>query len=298
MLENYQKLLDEPEFQQALISKQLCLFLGSGVAFNLGMPDWLGLAEIIVKFCFEKQIITRSEKLNLLKSTYPPIKIISICIDKIEKLEFIEDFEEKLKETFYTKPKKRLSKNKIYTALKELYKNKKVLILQTNYDVMLEKYLNEQESINRGYYIPYSQKGSIDYKNDKYLNNIIYLHGRLSGEEKELERPIYKSLVLDRKSYNKVYVLENEEYCQNQKKFLQYILKNFYIIFLGYSLSDSELLQIIANKPKTERYKRISVIVDNCKAKEIENEFNSNYLSIASNGKIKTYTYDTEHVGI
>ena len=69
-------------------------------------------------------------------------------------------------------------------------------------------------------------------------------------------------------------------------------------MFSKKNLSDAEILQMIANKPETENYIRIRVIVDNCESKQLENEFNSNYLRIASNEKIKTYVYDTEISGI
>ena len=73
----------EVEFKDAIKAKKVCLFLGSGVGFNIGMPDWQGLATRITKFCLHQKIITRSEKLNLL-SLNKPIKIISICADKIK----------------------------------------------------------------------------------------------------------------------------------------------------------------------------------------------------------------------
>ena len=44
MLEDYKLLFKEVEFQDAIKAKKVCLFLGSGVGFNIGMPDWQGLA--------------------------------------------------------------------------------------------------------------------------------------------------------------------------------------------------------------------------------------------------------------
>lgn len=83
------------------------LFLGSGVGFNIGMPDWEGLADKITRFCLKQKIITRSEKLNLLIIFFNNInrrnivKVINIClyelvkifkaIDKIDKSENIND---------------------------------------------------------------------------------------------------------------------------------------------------------------------------------------------------------------
>ena len=298
MLENYSKLFEDSEFLDAIDTNRLCLFLGSGIALNIGMPDWQDLSKEIVKFCFKNKIITRSEKLKLFNSSFSPIKIISICTQKIEKSSIENEFNDLLKDIFYEKPRKNLTKSNIYGYLKDIYKEKKALILQTNYDVMLEKYLSYEDSINRGFYVPYSQKGNFSKDKDKVLDSIIYLHGRFSGDSGDLECSTYKSLILDKKQYNKAYVLENDIFYKNQKDFIKHILTNFYVLFLGYSLNDVEILQMIANKPETECYKGIGVIVDDCDAKNLENEFNMEYLKVASNGKIKTYIYDTECNGI
>lgn len=293
-MKNYKDLFNETKFQDALKAKKVCLFLGSGVAFNLGMPDWRRLATKIVDFCMEKQIVTRSQKFSLLNSN-SPLKIISICIKQIELKNKQDLFNDLLKSIFYEEPSKNYISSYIYKNLSDLYKSKSVLILQTNYDVMLEKFQTKEEGFNRNYYIPYKDP-MIGHQN--VLNSLIYLHGRFSGDEKDSMKSSYEDLILNKRQYNNVYVLEKTEEYRKQKKFLQYLLKEFYIIFLGYSLSDTEILQLIANKPKTESYKQIVVIADNCDAKFLENEFNEKYLEEASNGKIKTYTYETDKDGI
>jgi len=295
MLEDYKSLFNEVEFKDAVRTKKVCLFLGSGVGFNLGMPDWKGLAKEIVLFCLKQKIITRSEKLNLF-SMDNPLKIISICTDRIEERHVEDKFNELLTKLFYKIPRKEYRKNKIYFNLNKLYKEKAVLILQTNYDVMIEKYQSKKEGENRSFYVPYIDKEILS--KNKISDSIVYLHGRFSGDSNELKKSSYKDLVLNKRQYNRVYVLENTDEFKKQKDFMNYLLKEFYIIFLGYSLSDAEILQMIANKPETENYIRIRVIVDNCESKQLENEFNSNYLRIASNEKIKTYVYDTEISGI
>lgn len=295
MLEDYRAMFEEVEFQDAVRAKKICLFLGSGVGFNIGMPDWEGLADKITRFCLKQKIITRSEKLNLL-TINKPVKIISICTDKIEKANKQKEFNNLLKKLFYETPKHQYKTSKIYNNLSKLYKEKIVLILQTNYDVMIEKFQSKKEGNNRSFFIPYLNMEGIP--KTKIFDSIIYLHGRFSGDENEPKQASYNDLVLNKQQYNRVYVLENTDEYNKQKEFIKYLLEEFYIIFLGYSLSDSEILQMIANKPDTEKYKRISVIVDTCNTKNLENEFNANYLAMASNNKIKTYVYDTENVGI
>lgn len=295
MLNNYKSLFNDNLFIEAVKAKKVCLFLGSGVGFNIGMPDWLGLAKEICSFCLKNKIINRSEQINLMNMKNP-IKIISICTQKIKNKNKIAQFNLLLKTLFYNNPMKKYRKNEIYKNLSKLYKEKAVLIVQTNYDVILEKFQSKEEGGTRNIYIPYLNEEAIPEKN--ILNFIIYLHGRFSGDETEFKRSSYETLVLDKEQYNKVYILQDRIEYQKQKDFLNYLLKEFFIVFLGYSLSDTEILHMIANKQKTEQYKQIAVIVDDCEAKILENEFNANYLNIASNGKISTFVYETNHSGI
>ncbi len=232
MLVNYKQLFKEKEFIDAVRTKKICLFLGSGVGFNIGMPDWLGLAKEIVKFCLDNSIISRSEKLNLL-SMNKPLKIISICIQKIELKGKQNEFNDLLKIIFYEKPKSAYKKSKVYNCLSKLYKEKAVLILQTNYDVMLEKYQTKTQGANRNFYIPYMDMEPIS--KNKQIDSIIYLHGRYSGDENEVLKSSYKDLVLSKYNYNRVYTLENTDEFKRQRDFINNLLKEFYVIFLGYS---------------------------------------------------------------
>ena len=47
----YKDLLKKQELVDARYAKKICLFLGAGVARNIGMPDWRGLSKNIVDFC-------------------------------------------------------------------------------------------------------------------------------------------------------------------------------------------------------------------------------------------------------
>lgn len=171
MLEDYKILFEQPEFQDSLEKRNICLFLGSGVAFNLGMPDWFGLANKIVDFCMEEKIITRSEKINLLK-TNNNLKIISICVEKIKTQKKEKEFNLLLEDIFYKTPLKKYRTSKIYKNLNKIYRKNEVLILQTNYDVMIEKYQTQEEGQNKSFYI-YKYILSITNINiNEYTDNI------------------------------------------------------------------------------------------------------------------------------
>ena len=155
MLNNYKSLFNNNLFIEAVKAKKVCLFLGSGVGFNIGMPDWLGLAKKICCFCLKNKIINRSEQINLM-NIKNPIKIISICTQKIKDAEKIVQFNNLLKALFYDNPIKKYRTNDVYKNLSKLYKEKAVLIVQTNYDVMFEKFQSKEEGGTRNIYMDVS----------------------------------------------------------------------------------------------------------------------------------------------
>ena len=101
----------------------------------------------------------------------------------------------------------------------------------TNYDNVIESQVMKDYDIA---HIPYLVNASIPLDN-KF---IVYLHGKY-------ENGNYDDLVLTRKHYNDVYVLEQNEKKQRQKLFFNRLLKDYHIIFLGYSLQDTEIVQLI-----------------------------------------------------
>lgn len=58
----YKDLLKKQELVDARYTKKICLFLGAGVARNLGMPDWIDLSKNIVDFCATHKLFKHSEK--------------------------------------------------------------------------------------------------------------------------------------------------------------------------------------------------------------------------------------------
>ena len=82
----------------------------------------------------------------------------------------------------------------------------------------------------------------------------------------------YQDIVLTREKYNEVYVLENNPLQEKQRNFIRQLLESYTIIMLGYSLQDSEIVQLIANRKNVENYKKVIVIIDTCNAKAISNK--------------------------
>lgn len=285
-LKDYTKFINSKEFERAVYSNKLCLFLGAGVGQNIGMPTWNGLKCKITQWCFDNDIINHTQLMKL-DEDKDCLKVISICENKLNN-EQKELLNKKLLEIFHTDPLNNI--NDVYINLNKLYKENRALIIQTNYDTVIESLLTEQEGANKLFYIPYEHKEPLENISD-LKNKIIYLHGRMAKDSS------YENIVLTKNMYNQVYVLDNENKKERQKKFIELILSNYHIVFLGYSLQDIEIMQLIANKPDTDSHIDISVIIDDCDGKNTENKFLAEYFDIATNSAIKTYTYVTETKG-
>lgn len=278
-LKNYRKLLVDADFQKSITAKNVCLFLGAGVARNLKMPDWNGLASNITDWCFKNKIIQHSE-VHTLSNMSNPLKEISYCTRQIESKNKENDFNIYLKKIFIENPKAAYEQDsKLYDNFIKLYNSGKVLLVQTNYDRTIENYVDAQP------FIPYTEDNNITLTN----NLLVYLHGRFDGN--------YKDIVLTKEKYNEVYVLENKSSLEKQRNFIRQLLKSYTIIMLGYSLQDNEIVQLIANRKNVENYKKVIVIIDTCKAKAISNKIDAQYWKSCCNDNIELYAYSTECYG-
>lgn len=282
-IKNYKELLQSSELRDSIRSKEVCLFLGAGVASNLGMPNWNGLAKDITQYCTKNKIFKHSIEQTLLKIN-DPLKIISYCCQEIEQKNKQDNFRKFLNNIFIDEPDKNYKNNKIkiYKNLIEICTKRKALIVQTNYDDIIEKNLSNPIEI----LVPYRDSKPSQISNDF----LVYLHGKcIQGD--------YENWVFTRQQYNDVYVLERNDHYEKQKAFLRLLLKNYHIIVLGYSLQDVEILQLIANRPAVENHKRIDVIIDYCEAKKYTNKVDTRYWKECCEDKIEIYSYSTERTG-
>ncbi len=305
----YEELLDKNtalgnSFYRAICSKKVCFFLGAGVGQNIKLPRWNDLAHKIIEFfCNKKKVFEQSnqsyyEKLkSIIDKENNPLKAISVCIDKMEELNdsnLITDFNNELKNTIYNeKSLKEVQNHPVYQDLAELANSKKALFVQTNYDDYLQfkqDQLADKKNILEAY-VPYSEEAP------RVLDNkIVYIHGILNRNI-----PDYRKIILSQRDYNQVYQpLKDEEANKKHarhKEFLKKIFDDYFVIFLGYSLGDIEVVQQIAAADKVIPAKENILIVDNYKAKEFDNTIDARALWIASEEKVTTCYYDTEQNG-
>lgn len=280
LLHKYRDLLSEENFNSSITSNKVCLFLGAGVARNLGMPDWNNLAFKISDWCLENKVLKHSD-IHILNKISNPLKVISYCTQQIKAKKKETIFNNYLKLIFIDDPKSKYEEEpSLYNNFIKLYKSGKVLLVQTNYDRTIENNVTVLQP-----FIPY-----LDDNNIKLTNKLfVYLHGRFNGN--------YNDIVLTKEKYNEVYVLENKPAQEKQRNFIRQLLKSYTVIMLGYSLQDNEIIQLIANRKETEEYKKVIVIIDTCKAKEISNKIDAQYWKSCCNNNIEIYTYSTEYNG-
>lgn len=209
---------DIPDFTQMKYREMLealqrgtWVFLGAGVSALAGYPYW---QELVVNICdkfIEQGLIPDSYKAELLGPRQDNTRILGLLAQKNQlalKRAMEECFEIQPNLQYYVQ----------FERLMQKYTNR---FIQTNIDRSFERYFainNSEIGI-----------GNATVDASKSLN---YIHGRID---------YYDSWVFAEQSYNAAY-----DGTSNIHKFLVHIFKNFNVVFVGYSLKDREILQILS----------------------------------------------------
>lgn len=129
-----------------------------------------------------------------------------------------------------------LSPNNYHKILLELFNYNNIKIVTTNYDLMLEKILEEKNNNIDVYSYPALPYG------DK-INGIIHLHGSVLN---------YEDIVLTDSDFGKAYM-----YYGNATNFLKQLFdSNYIVLFVGYSYSDIVLKYFTRSLPVVSNKKR------------------------------------------
>ena len=207
-----------PEIINAIEQGSLILFVGAGVSKLFGFPLWKELGEKLADKAIEKKRLTRSQKKELFQGNFTPVEIITLLINR---------FEQKSKGSGYKNirqllsDKKRLQKDNI-KLITECLSTYNALIVTTNADETLEK-----SQALRDRYVYANFKDYPDAKNDCA---IIHLHGCVTDPN---------NMIFTSQSYAMHYMVEND-FGKNLK---DRILSQHTILFIGYSISEFELIR-------------------------------------------------------
>lgn len=209
------------EVVQAGLNGELVLFVGAGVSMLLGLPSWGGLAAEVLKSLQAKRLLNFSELEQL--RTLEPKKQLSIA-----KLIAAENGHE-LELTGYFKDKS--EGTSLYKSINDIG----CVCVTTNYDELLTpRYLD----VDDGSKTPSTVK-RICHKKDllaKHLDKpgtVIHLHGGITHPE---------TMVVTTKDYLEHYDDANVQH------FLGELFASKTVLFIGYGLEESEILEHILRR--------------------------------------------------
>ncbi|MDD3399357.1 MAG: SIR2 family protein [Candidatus Methanomethylophilaceae archaeon] len=216
------------EILDAIIQKKLVIFIGAGASRIIGCKGWDDLSNNLINLCFntskknplEGSLITFKEKESLTKIGDPK-KIITICKKILEKNGFGEKYFQTLEESLNGQ-KELISLRDIY---KEIYKIPAIFVT-TNVDTHLHKqFAPSLDLVN----VVYKEN---DFNRSVELSKIYQIHGTILDKD---------SMVFTVSDYLK-------RYNGKIKNFLEDIFKNYVVLFIGYGLSEFEVLDFLILK--------------------------------------------------
>jgi hypothetical protein len=208
--------------KKAINNETMAIFIGAGVSRLIGCDDWDTLTKKLVRKCREVGEIKPISENSLLEES-DKIKLISICHNILSRDAFMGELKKSLKDSEVNNINIDDEKLTIYRDLKELAN----IFITTNAD----RYINKLMDSNN---ITINDFSFNNIKND----NLYKIHGCISDEQ---------SLVFTKEKYITRYT---------DKRFNNFIDQFFYrytVLFLGYSLSDFELLDRIFTITKSSR---------------------------------------------
>jgi len=195
---------------EAAENKSLAIFIGAGLSRFMGCSSWGELAENLLRKCEAKGVLNNYEK-TVLSQSDDFKKTITICHRLLEEDDFLEEM------------KKSLNDDKVGEKNIDIYRDLfslNGLIITTNADRHIDQvYLPENIVIE-------------DFRSSTLIdNNHLYkIHGSITDKN---------SLIFTVEGYLKRYT--DPEY----GRFLEHIFTKYTVLFLGYGMSEFELMDYL-----------------------------------------------------
>lgn len=206
--------LEFREIRKALDNNKLVIFVGAGVSANSNLPTWAELINIMAKELDYPVNVSKSEDIEYKYSNDEYIKIPQFLFDKDEN-KYLQILDSQL--NIYTEP------NSLNKLILQLLPNH---IITTNYDKLIE---NADDVNVSQYQVISSDKDLLINQKEHY---IIKMHGDIET---------IKDVVLkedDYLNYSNTHVLI--------ETFIKSLLVDHTFLFVGYSLNDYNLKQIMS----------------------------------------------------
>lgn len=220
----------------AIDSHNLLIFIGAGVSKLFGFPLWNEFANDLIDKCMSDGIITRSES-NVIKNNYTSMPKVTLAYEKYKDKHGKDDA---LK--LITEPLKENDKinKELVNEFANMLKNYYATILTTNADLSLD---NSNAFKNSRIINSINEDKNIDFEHIDF----IHLHGSI----KEPKNMIFTSI-----QYGRAY-RAGQPLGDNLQKLIK--SKNV-ILFIGYSLSEFELLRYFLKDDKEDDKQKDKII--------------------------------------
>ena len=215
------------EVKQAAKSGDLIMFVGSGTSIRMGLPSWEDFSHKVLDNLASSKLLNYNE-INALRAL-DPRKTLSIA--KI----LAKENNKELNLVQYFRKKDDPNSN-IYTHLNSI----RCTFVTTNYDLYLEPM--DSSSDDGSTITPEGNRISArEELRTAYLDkigNVIHLHGSIYEPE---------TMIVSTEEYLSHYDDENVQ------EFLSYLFSRKTVVFVGYGLEESELLEHILRRGSVKR---------------------------------------------
>ena len=246
----------------------LVLFVGAGVSRLVGCEGWDRLAVDLVDQCYEEGFIAHKAAREL-KSLSDHRELITICYHIMEKNHAEDSFRRELKHALTPQEKEFNRFGKVFDSLSTM---QHLCIVTTNADANLDSYFPDKK---------YVVAKPDEFPSEPQAGFLYHLHGSISeGNE-----------IFTLMQYFDLYHKDRS----NIQSFLTKLFCDYHILFIGYGLSEFELLEFIFRQPRTasdHTYRHFMLIDDSADG------FRKSYLqSYYKDMGIKLISYNSDICG-
>jgi hypothetical protein len=206
------------EILKAIEEKNLAVFIGAGVSQVVGCSSWRDLANSMVRKCHEKGCINYRQR-QVLSNSNDYKKTLTICCHILIEKGMEKDFQECIETACKGSDEKKKSVD-VYAELIRI----PALFLTTNFDRLFDEKFNADRVVYK----------TIEFKYDLISEEKLYhIHGSIND---------HSTLVLTVTQYLDRYNSEDFQ------AFLRTIFAEKVVLFIGYGLSEFELLDFLIGK--------------------------------------------------
>ncbi|MGJ5818030.1 SIR2 family NAD-dependent protein deacylase [Paludibaculum fermentans] len=209
------------DLMKAIADDRAVAFLGSGLSLAAGLPDWPGLLKELAGQAHASGQVTDLERTQLIEWAGQSdfLMLADALVNKLGRGNFIRF----MKSKFGGEPKPT-------DVHRELVRVPFAAYITTNYDTLLEEAWSEVHHKRLEVFTHEDQSELRDpFRNRRPF--LVKVHGDIHGPD---------TLVLGLQDFRKV-IHDNKAYT----RFMEDVLSRFSIVFLGYSLSDPDVLNIL-----------------------------------------------------